>query len=539
MKRLLPLLALVLGVTACGFSSTARSPGVLEQAIEQNPLTLDPARWSDVASGRIVSLVSSPLVRTDESMNVTGDLAERWEVDPSGKVYIFHLNPKAKFTNGRQVTAGDVRYSLDRVMDPKTRALRTWTLEPVAGASERLAGKAATVTGITAVDPSTVRIELKEAFAPFLQMMSMPVAGVVPKESVEALGEKFARSPVGCGPFKVVSWINDSSVELAANSAYHLGAPKLKGIRFRIIREPLTRSSEFQLGNLDVIAIPPSERVFYTSNATWGKRILQRAGLNVYYLGLNCEKAPTSDVRVRRAIAMAIDKAAILQSVRKGQGVEAAGPIPTELPGHDPAYKGIPYDPEGAKKLLADAGVGNGFELELAQGDNKDNLEVTQILASFLARVGIRVKLATFEWQTFKSRVNDGLAQAFYLSWWADYADAENFLYPLFHSSQSGAGGNGPRYKSKKVDALLDQARRTADFDSRIQLYSDIEKQVTEDASRVFLFHKLDIIVTQPWTSGIQLYPVFNANRYLDVAIDDKAIGQGDESASAGAATTQ
>lgn len=519
MIRLLACLAILAGASACGFSTTARAPGVLEQALEQNPLTLDPARWSDVASGRLISLIASPLVRTDDKMNVVGDLAERWELDPAGKVYTFHLNPKARFTNGRKVTAEDVRYSLDRVMDPATKALRTWVMEPVLGAKERLEGKATSIKGLSVVNESTLRIELKEPFAPFLQMMAMPLAGAVPKEEVLRLGERFAREPVGCGPYKLVSWVNDSVVELAANPDYHLGAPKLKGMRFRIIREPLTRSSEFQLGNLDVIAIPPSERAFYTSHPVWGKRILEKAGLNVYYLGLNCEKAPTSDPRVRRAIAMAIDKTSIIQSVRKGQGVEAAGPIPPGLPGHDPAYKGIAYDPEGAKKLLAAAGFAGGLDLELAQGDNKDNLEVTQILASYLARVGIRVKLSTFEWQTFKSRVNDGLAQSFYLSWWADYADAENFLYPLFHSSQAGPGGNGPRYRSAAADALLDQVRRTSATAEREKLYAQVEKLVIEDASRVFLFHKLDIIVTQPWTTGIQLLPVFNANRYLDVAI--------------------
>lgn len=519
--RIAILALYVVLLAGCGFSSTARTPGVLEQALEQNPLTLDPALWSDVASGRIISLVSSPLVRSDQNMEIVGDLADKWELDPSGKIYKFHINAKARFTNGRKVTAEDVRFSFDRVMNPRTRALRTWVLEPIVGAKERLDGKADSVRGLKALDESTLQIELKEPFAPFLELLAMPVTGVVPREEVERLGDDFGRKPVGCGPYSVVSWVKDAAIELAANPACHLGVPKLKGMRFRIIKEPLTRSSEFQLGNLDVAAIPPSERTFYTSHPVWGKRIQERPGLNVYYLGLNCEKPPTNDLRVRRAIAMAIDRNGILQSVRKGQGIAAHGPIPPGIGGYDAAYKGIPFDPEGAKKLLAEAGHAGGLELELAQGDNKDNLEVTQILASYLARVGIRVKIAAFEWQTFKSRVNDGLTQAFYLSWWADYADGENFLYPLFHSSQAGPGGNGPRYRNPKVDAMLDQARRETDTAKREKLYTQIERISVEDASRVCLFHKLDQIVTQPWTSGIELYPVFNANRYLGVALDE------------------
>lgn len=523
----LPALCILIGAVLTGcLSTSSRAPGYLHFALDTNPSTLDPARWADVSSGRLMALLYSTLVRLDARGRIVGDLAESWSLSPDGTTYRFSLHPAARFANGRKVTSADVLFSFDRILDPSTGSPRTWVLDRVAGAAGRLAGKSASVEGLVALDDRTVEIRLTAAFAPFIHFLTMPSTSIVPREEVQKWGRDFTRHPMGSGPFHLERWVSDSVLDFAANKDYFRGTPKVAGIRFRIIKESLTRVSEFRIGNLDVTSIPAQQLDFFRSSPKWNQRIIEQPGLNVYYLGLNCEKPPLDRPRVRRAIAQAIDTAAILDTVRKGQGIPAVGPIPPGLQGYDPGLKGIPHDLEAARKVLGGPDIPEDFVLEIIQKDAKDNLDVTQILESYLTRAGLKCTIRSYEWSTFKQRVNEGRYGAYYLSWWADYADAENFLFPLFHSSQSGSGGNGPRYKDPEVDAMLEQARRTTDDEERVALYRKIQRKVVDDASRVYLFHKTDMVVTQPWVRGLELYPIFNGNRYTDVSIDESELAR-------------
>ena len=242
---------------------------------------------------------------------------------------------------------------------------------------------------------------------------------------------------------------------------------------------------------------------------------------------MNCQKKPCSDIRVRQAICHAIDFDLIVNTTRKDQAVRAYGPIPPGIPGHSSAFKGSALDIEKSKALLKEAGYENGMTLELLQDQRNENLEVTQLVVSSLSRVGITVKIVPMEWGVYTSRINDGKFDLFYRSWLADYMDAENFLFPLFHSSQAGAAGNRPRYSNSEVDALIEKAQITVNDEERLKLYRQIEEKVVHDAAYAFLFHKLERIVTQPWVKNFTLKPVFNSYKFDTLTLDTDLLQQG------------
>jgi peptide/nickel transport system substrate-binding protein/oligopeptide transport system substrate-binding protein len=509
--------------TGCG--STRRTDDRLVVAVESEPASLDPALSKDVPSGRLVALLYSTLVRFDRELRIEGDLADSFLVQPDGRTYTFHIRPDATFASGRSVTAQDVKYSLERVLDPKTASARTWVLDRIEGAREFMAGRVPYVSGIEARGASVV-IRLAKPFAPFLGFLTMPAASVVDPDVVKKWGPDFPRHESGSGPWTVASWVKDTGLELVPNRRYHRGPPRARGLVVRVIREPVTLMTEMRLGNVDIAGVPPSEFSSVRADARWTACLADRPGLNIYFLGLNCEKGPFADARLRRAAAHAIDRERIVRTVRNGQAAVAAGPIPPGLFGHEPGFAGLRHDMARARALVAEASGKSGVAIRILQGDDKSNLEVTQMVAAYLEQAGFTPRLVSYEFNTFRKRVDDGDFDAFYLSWFADYADAENFLFPLFHSSRKGGGGNGPRFSDPEVDALLERAQGCADDRARRELYRTIEERVVGAASRVFLFHRKQIALRQPWVTGYELYPVFNSDRMHAVGLDAARLGQ-------------
>lgn len=530
MFRPFPVLALVAFlplVLGCGTVAPERTADTLIMRINQNPTTLDPAFSTDVVSGKIIGFLFNNLVRYDAEGRVVADLAESWKIEDGGRLYRFVLREGALFSDGRPIGADDVVYSFRRCLDPTTASTRAWVFEPVAGAKEFREGKAPDVAGFAVVSPRELTIRLSKPFAPFLGFLAMPAGAIVPRHAVEKLGKDFAHAPVGSGPWTLAEWLRDKHLVLKANPRCPTGAPKLAALRLRILTEPITASVEFKSGRLDAMIMPFAEQAFFRSHPVWSKTILVQPGQNVYFLGLNCTRPPFDRVEVRRAIAHAIDARAIVNTVRKGQSVIAHGPIPPGISGHDPAFEGLAYDPARSKALLEQAGLAGKLEVEILQGSNKQNLEVTRLLESFLVQAGIRVRLTSLEWGVFTERLKKGDFDAFYRSWWADYPDGENFLYPLFHSARKGAGGNWPLYANPELDRRIEEAQTTVDDEKRLALYRAIAADATRDASRVFLFHKTEPIVVQPWVKDMRIHPVFNADKLDGVAIDGARLKQG------------
>jgi ABC-type transport system substrate-binding protein len=506
MLRLLVLLALI-GLAGCGGS--VREDQRLVLALADEPASLDPAKSKDVASGRLCGYIYSTLVRFDENLRIAGDLSDTFAVSPDGLTYSFHLRPDAVFATGRAVTAADVKWSFERVLNKKTASSRTWVLDRIEGAKDYMDGKAHQVSGIVA-SGSSVTIKLAAPFAPFLGFLTMPAASVIDPKAVEKHQLDFPRHESGSGPWTVLRWVKDDGLELVPN-------PRLK--------EAITQVTELRLGNVDLAEVPASELTTIREDPRWKGCIVDKPGMNVYYIGLNCEKGPFRNPQLRRAAALAVDRDRIVAMVREGVAVSAKGPIPPGLMGYDASFPGIKPDLAAARELVKQH-LPPGTVIRLMQAENKENLEVTQMVQAFLEQAGFTVTLSLYESSTFKKRVDVGDFDAYFLNWFADYADAENFLFPLFHSSRKAGGGNGPRYSDPAVDALLEQIQSTADDTARIAMIRKAEAKVVDDASRIYLFHKKQLWLRQPWVRDFTVFPVFNSNTMQKTSLDVDRIGR-------------
>jgi len=521
------LIAFIIATTVfSGCSGTTRSPQELHLILEHDLRTLDPALSTATNSGKLVALIFSNLVICDGNGQIVPELAKDWTISKDGTTYTFNLKETGRFSTGKKVTAKDFLYTIERVMAEKSKSPRKWVFERIKGAKDFSKGKAKSIKGIKVEGDYKLSLTLEKPFAPFLGFLTMPAAAVVNKESVEKAGEKFGRFPVGSGPYMLEDWTMGEKIVLTRNPQSNVKT-KLKKIVYKIINEPFTYSTEFKVGNLDMIPLPYSEVDFFSKHKVWKETLITQPGLNTYFVGMNCQKKPCSDVRVRQAICHAIQFDLIVNTTRKNQAIRAFGPIPPGIPGYSKDFKGIPYDLKKARALLKDAGYEKGMTIELLQDQRNENLEVTQLVVSSLADIGIKVKIVPMEWGVYTSKINEGKFDLYYRSWLADYMDAENFLFPLFHSSQAGSAGNRPRYSNKEVDRLIELAQGTVNDEKRLKIYRQIEEKVVNDAPYAFLFHKLERIATQPWVENFTLKPVFNSYKFDKLYINKDRLDKG------------
>jgi ABC-type transport system substrate-binding protein len=504
---------LCLAVAACSCAGHY-DRSVFRSYIESEPSNLDPAFAVDVSSGRLCALLFDGLVRPGPGSEVEGGLAERWEISPDGLVYTFHLG-NSRFSDGRPVTGSDVKRSLERLLRPDIGSPRGWILSAVAGAESFSSGGSRELAGIEAVDDSTLVIRLSRPFAPFLSMLAMPSAGVAPASSAAATADVW-RSPVCSGPWKVQRWDEGERILLARNDRY-ARPPALERLEFRLIPERMTQVAEFEVGNLDQLSVPKAELKRWTTDPRWAPYIESQVELAVTYIGLNNSKTPFDDPRVRRALNYGLDLHSIVEGLMKGAAVPSAGAVPPGLRGNDPARRGRPYDPDRAERLLAEAGLGGGLSMEIWYRDGGGAEQVLEAVQAQLKRVGVDVTLVAREWGTLKEAVNHGVPDSYFLDWYADYPDAENFLFPLFYSGNWGGGGNRARYSNAGVDSMLVAAAAEADPGARYDLYRRIDEKVYEDAPWIYLWHPVKVEVHQPWVEGRILRPLFYGQRYTDV----------------------
>lgn len=487
-------------LAACFFSDS-RTPGHLVLRLKNDPSTLDPAQITDVDSGAISAKLFNGLVRMDKSMKIVPDLAESWSISADRRIYVFSIRGDVAFPDGRRLSSDDVKYSFDRVLDPDTRSPMTWVFEKV--------------TDIRTPDDRTLILELSEPFSPFIELLTMPAAFVVDMRAVESLGNGFGSAPVGTGPYRLVRWRHNRDLILEARKDYFDDAPKLEGIIYRIIPEDLTAIAEFEIGNIDVIGIPAAEYGRFRKSEKWRNLIISSHGLNTYYLGMNNRKSPLDDPVSRRAVAMAIDRGKILDTFFEGRGVLASGPVPPSLRLWPEPSLPV-FDPVAARELIRKTNL-NKASLSLYVTSSQENLDLAEIIQDYLGRAGLSVEISRLEWSAYKEAINRGEPDMFWMSWWADYPGAGNFLFPTFHSSNIGTGGNRAGYSNAEFDRIIEQARRTEDPD---EAYREAEELVTADMPWVFFWHRKDFAVHQPWVRQMDLFPVHTMDKGLFTEIE-------------------
>jgi len=516
-------LASVLLAAGCGGAGAPRSEtdrNVLHLYMESDPASLDPIQAVDVYRGRMVVYLFDGLVQY-EGNEIAPNLAERWEVSEDGRAYTFHLRDDVAFHNGRMLVAEDVRYSFERALRPESQSPLTWVFDFIDGAGAVAAGEADELRGVQVLDPHTVRITLSQPYAPFLSLLAMPAAHIVPREEIEQKGAGFSEAPIGTGPWVFESWAHDDVLRLTANPRYHGGRPKTDGMEIRIIPETTTVIAELESGNIDwadLNEFPKPEYERFVQNPDWEPHVHTRPALVTYYLALNNGKEKFADPRVRQALNYAVDVATIAKAIYPGEMIVSHGPIPPGLPGFREDGQPYGHDPSRARDLLAEAGA-EGLAFDVYFRSLALNQRFLEAVQANLAEVGVTMNLQQRDWTAVRQAMDKGELDAYLANWYADYPDAENFLYPLFYSGMAGAGGNAAFYSSAAVDSLILQARRTLDDEERIGMYARADSLIQADAPWIFTVHPVDADIVQPWLEGYEMPRVFYANKWLDVGL--------------------
>ncbi|MDI6802097.1 MAG: ABC transporter substrate-binding protein [Thermodesulfovibrionales bacterium] len=511
------LIPAVLLVIALSCSSSSRLEGHIYYRLNVNPSTLDPALITDVSGASIAAKLFNGLVKLNGDLEVIPDIAERWEVAKDGLKYRFFIRRGVTFHNGRKVNAMDFKFSFERVLNPKTRSPNTWVFDRVQGAKKFIEGKDREVSGFKIINDYAFEIILDRPFSPFLNMLTMTAAYVVPKEEVEREGYDFPSEPVGSGPFILKSWLPNRELLLKVNDRYFDRKPLIRGIVYRIIPEDLTAITEFELGNIDVIYLPASAYSTFKNDKSWSRNLISFKGLNTYYLGMNTSRPPFDNINLRRAISLAIDREKILRTLYEGRGRLAAGPVPDLLRKWE-IKETLGYNPKEAKEIIKREGA-SGLKINMHVTADQEVVDLAEVVQSFLSEAGMNVNIKQLEWSAYKESINKGEPDMFWLSWWADYPDAENFLFPLFHSSNFGAAGNRTRYSNREVDLLIERGQHSINERERNSYYKRAEELIIRDTPWVFFWHRTDYLVRQPWIKDYTMYPIYTIDKGTEVGI--------------------
>src|SRR5262249_34629493 len=390
--------------------SVPRYGGTYRKSLRQEPLTLDPAFLTDTYATSVAQQVFNGLVQFDANLNVVPSIAKSWEASRDGLVWTFHLRQGVKFHHGREVQADDFVYSFTRLLDPLTASPRAWLFERVQGAAKFRAGEAERVEGLQALDAYTLQITLSQPYAPFITLLGMVQAQVVPREAVQRLGATFGRRPVGTGPFRFVNWVAGEDITLEANEAHYEGRPFLDRLHYRIITNYQSILAEFEKGALEDVDLTQTSPEGTPLSRDPRFRFVRKPLLTTTFLWLNTSHGPLSQREVRQAINHAIDREAMISAFRQNRHVQARGILQLGMPGYSPDLAGYAYDLSRARQLLAEAGYPEGKDLpplELwTSSKNTAVLQEHEAIKRDLERLGIRVELFTAEnWEQYKTEV--------------------------------------------------------------------------------------------------------------------------------------
>lgn len=438
-------------------------------------MSLDPGSSPMAQLSLLARNIFQGLVRyKTNSAEFEGDLAKSWTVSPDGLVYTFKLRDHIQWHKGfGRVTAHDVKFSFDHVMDPKTRSV---FLGEVTG----------TVKGLKIVDDLTVEISLKERDAAFLHkcVRPKPVA-IMSQKAMEKYGKDFGRNPVGSGPFAFESMTREQIV-LTANKEYYEGPPKIDKVIYKVIPDADTQILAIQKGELDLIFVFPREKAVLDQVKAAGCKVTSMDYGAWHMLLLNSQFKPFTDVRVRRAMAHAIDRDMIIEHVFSGMADKLNSPIPKGYFGHtEQGLRRYDYDPKKTKELLAEAGYPNGFEFTFDTFNSPSYLPLATALQAQWEKVGIKVKLDVSDQPSWIKKVMGGTS-TLSLFQPSRIPDADGPLMHFFHSASFSPGTNLFRYN--KLDKEIDEARKEVDSTKRIRAYLEIQKKLMEELPVIPLF---------------------------------------------------
>jgi peptide/nickel transport system substrate-binding protein len=470
-------------------------PRTLVMIIESSPTNLDPRVGLDAQSERIDDLIFDDLLVRDDHLNVRPGLAKHWEI-PDPKTYVFHLRQGVRFHDGRPLTSRDVKWTFDSLLQGKIRSTKA--------AAYRF------VDHVDVPDDYTVTFHLKEPFATLLWNLSDGAIGIVPYGS----GNEVSQHPIGSGPFRFVSAEQDKDVVIVRNEDYWGDEPHLKQVRFIVVPDTTTRALELRKGSADIAVNALTSDMVLTLEREPNLQVLRAPGTVLSYLAFNMRDTVLKDVRVRQALAYAIDRGPLIHYLWRDFARPAYSILPPESWAYNPDVPHYDYNPDRARQLLNQAGYPavNGVRFHLTMKTSTE--ESTRLLAAVLQQqfreVGITLDIRTYEFATFFSDVTHGEFQLYSLRWIGGNEDPDIFEY-VFHSSKfTPHGANRSFYSNPRVDALIDQGRSELDQNARKQICAEIQRILADELPYIDLWYQDNVLVHSKRVQNLSLNPSGN-----------------------------
>ncbi len=487
------VLLVVTGTIGCLGRPTS-NPNIIVVSVTSGPNNLDPRVGTDDTSQRIHQLIFDELMELDDHLRVKPRLAERLD-HPDPLTYVTTLRRGVRFHDGHELTSADVVYTFRCLLDPAFISSRKSAFKSLASVDAR--------------DRYTVVFTLRE---PFPSFPSSLVLSVVP----DAAGPSLRDHPVGTGPYMFVRYAVDDRLELDAFRGYYGGRPRNDGLVVRVIPDEVMRGLELQKGTIDLVVNDIGPDVVHQLQRNDRLSVTTSPGTDYQYVGLNLRDPVLSDLRVRQALAYAIDRDAIVTYLRRGLASPAVGLLPPASWAFSPDVRTFGYDPARARALLDEAGYrdpdGDGplprFRLTLKTSNIEFNRLQSAVIQENLRQVGVALDIRMYEFATLYADVVNGTFQTFVLQWVGGALVDPDILRLVFHSSQAPpVGFNRGFFRDARVDTLLEEASRTEDDRRRRDLFVAVQQRLAEQVPYISLWNKTNYAVAQRSLRGVHLSP--------------------------------
>ena len=480
-------IALVVG---CNKAAPLAPPGYLQVDLPTAPSAIDPRVSADAVSSRVAELLYDSLVRIDADGNFVGDLAERIEWT-SPTAIVFHLRRDAYFSDGRRLTARDVKYTYDSILDPATLSIKRAILAEMAS--------------LTVLNDHTLVMHTRRPYAPALTMATV---GIVPADS-PAPGKDAAAAPLGTGPLRLAAFIRDEAVILERNPYHPHTADALPGLALKVVPDPTVRALELTEGICGFAENDAIQAELIPYLAVQPRlRIVRSAGSTYHYLIFNFRDARLRDLRVRRAISYAIDRSAIVTALVRDNARLATGLLAPENWAYSGSVMQYRYEPAKARELLEESGYSSSARsLRLIYNTTPEGRRLAEALQSMLGRVGIVIDIHTNEWATFYSDLRNGnfdIAS----SQWVGVGDPHQY-YEIFdsHMTPIHGGSNRGSYSNPRMDQLVEAGDSILDPAARRAIYAKVQELAAQDLPYVSLWWDDNVAAMDRRLTGFAPYP--------------------------------
>jgi dipeptide transport system substrate-binding protein len=511
-------------IVACVLAFAANTPlsaRTLVYCSEGSPENFYPAINITGTSFDANSQIYSRIVDFErDGTKVVPGLAETWDISEDGKVYTFHLRRGVKwhsnriFKPSRDFDADDIVFSIERQWREDHPFFKVTSSNH---SYFNDMGLAALLKSVEKLDDYTVRFTLNRPEAPFLSDLAMEYAGIQSKEYADAMmkagtPERIDQEPIGTGPFYLVQYQKDAVIRYRAFADYWAGRAKIDDLVFAITPDAAVRWAKLQKGECHVMPYPnPADLPAMRKNPNI--RVLEQPGLNIGYLAYNTMKKPFDDVRVRKALNMAINKKAIIDAVYLSTGVAAKNPIPPTMWSYDDDVRDDPFDPAAAKKLLAEAGYPNGFDTDLwampvQRPYNPNARRIAELMQADLAKLGVKAEIKSYEWGEYRKRVENGEHMMAQFGWTGDNGDPDNFLHTLLGCEAARVGGaNTAKFCYAPFEELVLKAKELSDQSERTELYRKAQIVFKEQAPWFTIAHAVQLVPVRKEVVDFKLSP--------------------------------